>query len=131
MGWVGTSGKSSKVTFSRRGWSLDFSFFEGKMEINARFVILLNDFDRDFRFSRAWRDVERDLCRPFTSSQSKMTRPKSWTAFCKSSSSDEIFFLLSSSESDEFHPVDPFRILPFIFPIALGRRRMRRRDSYS
>jgi hypothetical protein len=46
-----------------------------------------------------------------------MTSPRSWTAFCKSSSSDEIFFLLSSSESDEFHPVDPFLILPFMIDL--------------
>ena len=29
--------------------SFDLSFFEGNIEINARLVMLLNDFERDFR----------------------------------------------------------------------------------
>lgn len=75
------------------------------------FVKLL---DRDFRVIWRWPDR---WC--FPCSQSKTWRPKSWTAFCKSSSSDETFFFWSSSESELVHPIDPCLIFPFIFSDSL------------
>ena len=75
------------------------------------FVKLL---DRDFRVIWRWPDR---WC--FPCSQSKTWRPKSWTAFCKSSSSDETFFFWSSSESELVHPIDPCLIFPFIFSNSL------------
>jgi len=75
------------------------------------FVKLL---DRDFRVIWRWPDR---WC--FPCSQSKTWRPKSCTAFCKSSSSDETFFFWSSSESELVHPIDPCLIFPFIFSDSL------------
>lgn len=61
--------------------------------------MLLNDFERDFRVwvRGSWR------CRDSLGVQSRTTRPRSCTAFCRSSSSDETLrcFMWSSSESDD------------------------------
>jgi len=84
------------------------------MEMRARLVMFVKLLDRDFRVIWRWPDR---WC--FPCSQSKTWRPKSWTAFCKSSSSDETFFFWSSSESELVHPIDPCLIFPFIFSNSL------------
>jgi len=100
--------------------SFDLSFFEGNIEISARLVILLNDFERDFRvwlLRGSWRrDVSFGV-------QSRTTRPRSCTAFCKSSSSDETLrcFMWSSSESEDWddHPGLAWTWNKFFLPFIL------------
>lgn len=83
----------------RFGCCFDLSFFEGNIEMNARLVMLLRDLERDFRVvcRGSWRVLLS------VGMQSRTTRPRSWTAFWRSSSSDETFrcFMWSSSESED------------------------------